>query len=62
LPQTLVDQFIKSLVLQYELNPMQKVLSTRLNIGSDSIEVEIEKPVRADLKKVQSFIETMYLN
>jgi hypothetical protein len=62
LPQTLVDQFIKSLVLQYEMNPMQKVLSTRLNIGSDSIEVEIEKPVRADLKKVQSFIETMYLN
>jgi hypothetical protein len=62
LPRPLVDQFIKSLVLQYEMNPTQKVLSTRLNIGSDSIEVEIEKPVRADLKKVQSFIETMYLN
>ena len=61
LPQALVDQFVKSLVLQYEMNPMQKMLSTRLNIGQDSIEVEIEKPERADLKKVQSFIETMYL-
>jgi hypothetical protein len=61
LPQALVDQFVKSLVLQYEMNPMQKKLSTRLNIGQDSIEVEIEKPERADLKKIQSFIETMYL-
>jgi hypothetical protein len=61
LPEALVDQFVKSLVLQYEMNPMQKMLSTRLNIGPDSIEVEIEKPERADLKKVQSFIETMYL-
>jgi hypothetical protein len=62
LPRPLVDQFIKSLVLQYEMNPDQKLLSTRLNVSGNSIEVEIENPVKADLKKVQSFIETMYLN
>ena len=61
LPRPLVDQFMKSLVLQYEMNPDQKILSTRLNVSGDSIEVEIEHPVKADLKKVQSFIETMYL-
>ena len=62
LPRPLVDQFIKSLVLQYEMNPDQKLLSTRLNVSGNSIEVEIENPVKADLKKVQSFIETMYLS
>ncbi len=61
LPRPLVDQFMKSLVLQYEMNPDQKILSTRLNVSGDSIEVEIEHPAKADLKKVQSFIETMYL-
>jgi hypothetical protein len=44
------------------MNPNQKHLSTRLNAGVDSIEVAIENPIRADLKKVQSFIEAMYLN
>lgn len=62
LPRSLVDQFIKSLTLQYEMNLDQKLLSTRLNVSGDSIEVEIEHPVMADLKKVQSFIETMYLS
>jgi hypothetical protein len=62
LPRSLVDQFVKSLKVQFEMNPNQKHLSTRLNAGVDSIEVAIENPIRADLKKVQSFIEAMYLN
>ena len=62
LPRSLVDQFVKSLKVQFEMNPNQKHLSTRLNVGVDSIEVAIENPIRADLKKVQSFIEAMYLD
>lgn len=62
LPRSLVDQFVKSLKVQFEVNPNQKYLSSRLNAGADSIEVAIENPIRADLKKVQSFIEAMYLN
>ena len=61
LPRTLVDQFVKSLNVQFEMNPNQKRLSTRLNTGADSIEVAIDNPIKADLKKVQSFIEAMYL-
>jgi hypothetical protein len=62
LPATLVQQFIKSLNLQFDMNPDQKVLSTRLNVGKESIEVHIEDPAKADLKKVQTFIESMYLS
>ena len=62
LPRSLVDQFVKSLNVQFEMNPNQKRLSTRLNTGADSIEVAIDNPIKADLKKVQSFIEAMYLN
>lgn len=61
LPRSLVNQFIKSLNIQFEMNPNQKRLSTRLNTGADSIEVAIDNPIKADLKKVQSFIEAMYL-
>jgi hypothetical protein len=49
-------------LLQFDLNPDQKVLSTRLNIGNEAIEVEVEKPAKSDLKKIQSFIESMYLD
>jgi hypothetical protein len=62
LPRSLVDQFVKSLNVQFEMNPNQKRLSTRLNTGVDSIEVAIDNPIKADLKKVQSFIEAMYLD
>jgi hypothetical protein len=62
LPRSLVDQFVKSLNVQFEMNPNQKRLSTRLNTGVDSIEVAIDNPIKADLKKVQSFIEAMYLS
>jgi hypothetical protein len=44
------------------MNPNQKLLSTRLNVSGNLIEVEIENAVKADLKKVQSFVETMYLS
>lgn len=62
LSSELVNKFMKSLLLQFDLNPDQKVLSTRLNIGNEAIEVEVEKPAKSDLKKIQSFIESMYLD
>lgn len=62
LPEALIRQFIKSLYLQFDINSDQKALNSRLNAGSDSIEVQIESPTKADLKKVQAFIESMYLN
>ncbi len=62
LSNDLVKQFMKSLWLQFELNPDQALLTSRLNVGNEAIEVEVEKPAKSDLKKVQSFIETMYLD
>jgi hypothetical protein len=62
LSSELVNKFMKSLLLQFDLNPDEKVLSTRLNIGNETIEVEVEKPAKSDLKKIQSFIESMYLD
>jgi hypothetical protein len=62
LPEKLIRQFIKSLYLQFEINPEQKSLNSRLNVGSDSIEIQIESPAKADIKKVQTFIESMYLS
>jgi hypothetical protein len=62
LSPALINQFMKSLILQFEMNPDQKVLESRLNVSGESIELEIEQPIKADLKKIQTFIETMYLS
>jgi hypothetical protein len=61
LPASLVEAFMKSFILQQSLNPDQRVLSSRMMVGGDFIEIEVEKPDRSDLKKIQSFIESMYL-
>lgn len=61
LPSTLINQFIKSLRLQFDMDPDQKVLNSSLNVDGKYIEVEIEKPVKGDFKKIQSFVESMYI-
>ncbi|CAN2189818.1 hypothetical protein MCEJIRE27_00496 [Candidatus Nanopelagicaceae bacterium] len=62
LPPSLVEAFMKSFILQQSLNPEQRVLSSRMLVDGDFIEVEVEKPDKSDLKKIQSFIESMYLS
>jgi hypothetical protein len=61
LPNQLINQFIKSLYLQFALDPDQKVLNSNLNVEGKYIEVEIEKPMKSDLKKIQQFVESMYI-
>ncbi len=61
LPNQLINQFIKSLFLQFAMDPDQKVLNSSLNVEGKYIEVEIEKPMKSDLKKIQQFVESMYL-
>jgi hypothetical protein len=62
LPNSLIEQFIKSFNLQYSLNPDQPMLSSRMLVDGEFIEVEVERPEKADLKKIQTFIESMYLS
>lgn len=62
LPISLVEQFLKSFNLQYSLNPDQPTLSSRMLVDGEFIEVEVERPEKADLKKIQAFIESMYLS
>lgn len=61
LPDQLINQFIKSLRLQFEMDPDQKILNSSLNVDGKYIEVEIEKPIKSDIKKIQQFVESMYL-
>lgn len=61
LPTKLINQFLKSLRLQFDIDPEQKMLKSTLNIEGTYIEIEIEKPVKSDLKKIQQFVESMYL-
>jgi hypothetical protein len=61
LPDQLINQFIKSLKLQFEMDPDQKILNSSLNVDGKYIEVEIEKPVKSDIKKIQQFVESMYI-
>jgi hypothetical protein len=37
------------------------VLKSSLNVEGKYIEVEIEKPMKSDLKKIQQFVESMYI-
>jgi uncharacterized protein YsxB (DUF464 family) len=43
------------------MDPDQKVLKSSLNVEGKYIEVEIEKPMKSDLKKIQQFVESMYI-
>jgi hypothetical protein len=61
LPNSLVEQFIKSFNLQYNLDPNQPVISSRMLADGDFIEVEVERPEKSDMRKIQAFIESMYL-
>lgn len=62
LPPSLIEAFMKSFILQQSLNPDQRVLSSRMFVDGDFIEVEVEKPDKSDLRKIQTFIESMYLS
>lgn len=60
LSNSLIEGFIKSFNLQHNLSPDEAVLSTRFMIDGEFIEVEAERPAKVDLKKIQTFIESMY--
>jgi hypothetical protein len=62
LPNSLVEQFIKSFNLQYNLDPNQPMISSRMLADGEFIEVEVERPEKSDMRKIQAFIESMYLS
>lgn len=62
LSKELVTHFLKSMSIEFDLNGSQGIFKPKSSMADQMLEIEIEQPEKRDLRKIQTYIESMYLS